>query len=83
MAFIDAFLWGTGLSLGICVGLVAWMCLRTAVSRVLGITEQWVTSVDLQRQSLAALVERNLLTTETNEFAKRIALMLERERDRA
>lgn len=78
MAFIDAFLWGTGLSLGMCVGLVAWMFLRTASSKVLGITEQWTTSLQLQRESLEALKLRNILTTETNELAERITLMLER-----
>lgn len=28
MTFITAFLWGTGLSLGMCVGLVVWSYLR-------------------------------------------------------
>jgi hypothetical protein len=80
MAFVNAFLWGTGLSLGICVGLVAWMFLRTAFGKVLGITEQWSSSLQLQRESLEALKLRNILTTETNEFVERIALMLERDR---
>lgn len=78
MAFIDAFLWGTGFSLGICVGLLTWLFLRTVSEKILGIADHWSSSVQLQRDSLALLRERNSLTVETNEFAERIALMLER-----
>ena len=80
MAFIDAFLWGTGLSLGICVGLVAWMFLRTASEKILGIADHWSSSMQLQRDSLALLRERNELTVETNEALEQIAGWLERDR---
>jgi len=78
MAFVNALLWGTGLSLGICVGLLTWLFLRTASEKILGIADHWSSSMQLQRDSVSLLRERNSLTVETNEFAERIALMLER-----
>jgi hypothetical protein len=79
MAFVNAFLWGTGLSLGLCVGLVAWLFLRTVSEKILGIADHWSSSLQLQRESLAALTERNLLADETNGYVERIALMFERD----
>ena len=74
MAFLESFLWGTGLSLGICVGLVAWAFLRTGVYKLLGVTASLESNLQFNRESLAALQERNRLTCDTNDLLGRIAL---------
>ncbi len=76
--FVEALLWGTGLSLGICVGLVAWIFLREATYRILGIHK----IVDEARQHgidcLGALLDRNSIGATTNEIWVRIEnLMIE------
>lgn len=65
MVFITAFLWGVGISLGMCVGLVTWWLLRPLVNK--------------DDAYLAALQERNKLTVNTNEYLDRIADALEKE----
>jgi len=77
MEFISGLLWGTGLSLGICVGLVTWVFLRTAVNWLLGITSKRDAAERLDENYLAALQYRNVLTIETNELLERIAVHLE------
>jgi hypothetical protein len=77
MIFLEAFLWGTGLSLGMCVGLVAWVFLRTAVNKLLGITEQLNKHVEIGVNSLLALQERNDLTISSNARLERIANAVE------
>lgn len=79
MTFLTAFLWGTGLSLGLCVGLVAWVFLRTATYKLLGITEDLQKHVEISVKSLAALYERNDLTVKTNEALELIAERLQRD----
>ena len=66
MIFLEAFLWGTGISLGMCVGLMTWGLIRpmTPGSRV-------ARSID--RKSIEALQERNILTIKTNVFLERTA----------
>ena len=66
MVFVTAFLWGTGISLGMCVGLVAWAILRP-------MTPGYGVVREVDRISLEALNERNRLTEETNKSIKRIA----------
>lgn len=66
MEFVTGFLWGAGLSLGLCVGLVAWVFLRTAVYRLLGITGESEKHWEWNRTSVQLLHERNKLTHETN-----------------
>ncbi len=74
MAFITAFLWGAGISLGLCVGLAAWLLIRPVVTRD---KEDWSTIREYNRQSLVALYERNGMTSEMNEYLDRIANALE------
>jgi len=75
--FSSGLLWGSGLSLGICVGLVAWIFLREAANWLLGITAKLDRHLDSTLRSMALLAERNEMTRETNEQATRIALMSE------
>jgi len=77
MQFLSGFMWGSGLSLGICVGLVAWVFLRTLTQKVLGITEEWDSIRDHNRKSIAALEARNELTEETNIAIQKIASYLD------
>ncbi len=56
--FITAFIWGTGISLGLCVGLAAWTWLRPLV----GSKDEWMTVKEYNRMSIEALEERNRLT---------------------
>ena len=77
--FVESFLWGTGLSLGLCVGLVAWAFLRHGVHKVLGIDDQWETQREYNRESLDCLKERNRLTVVTNEIIERIACEFEQD----
>ena len=79
MTFVESFLWGSGFSLGTCVGLVAWVFLRTWVNRICGVAEQWDTQVTFNEKSLNALEERNGLTVETNELLARLATRFERD----
>jgi len=72
MVFIEAFLWGAGISLGMCVGLVAWALLRRVVTKPTD--DEWQTTNRLQLHSLQ---RRNSLTSDTNEYLKRIATALE------
>ena len=73
MTFIESFLWGSGFSLGFCVGLVAWVFLRTWANRVCGVADEHGTILECHRKSVEALEERNLMTVETNELIERIA----------
>jgi len=75
MTFVQGFLWGSGLSLGLCVGLVAWSFLADRLSERTG---RWDSQLKLQRESLDALRERNELTIETSQRLGRIADNLER-----
>lgn len=54
MQFCDGFLWGSGLSLGICAGSVAWLFLRAGSHWMLGIKNK-----EHDSKALAALTERN------------------------
>lgn len=76
--FIQASSWGTGLSLGFCVGLVTWMFLKEAVNRLMGVSATRDDSRRFNLLTLDALQERNRLTREeTNTYLERIALALE------
>ena len=77
MIFLEAFLWGTGLSLGMCVGLVAWIFLKAAAYKILGIAADLERHLQLGVASLAALESRNELTVETNEWMESIAHAME------
>ena len=79
MIFLTAFLWGTGLSLGLCVGLVAWVFLKAAAYKILGIDVQWEMMRAYERECLGALQSRNDLTESTNVRLERIADAIERE----
>ena len=57
MTFVTAFLWGTGISLGFCVGLVAWSLLRPLV-----IGKEFDTMKALHIESNELLKRRNALT---------------------
>lgn len=72
MQFVSGFLWGSGLSLGICVGLVAWVFLRTMANKICGIADDWYRLQQYNKASLAALVARNELTKVTNEHLKNL-----------
>ena len=73
MEFISALQWGTGLSLGFCVGLVTWAIVRTKF-----FASRDDTYLDVHRDSVDLLRERNRLTAEeTNVFLERIAHALE------
>ncbi len=78
MEFILGLQWGTGLSLGFCVGLVVWMFLKVGVERLLGIPSLLDESRQFSLGTLRALLHRNRLTAETNEIGERIAAVLER-----
>jgi hypothetical protein len=67
MVFVTALLWGTGISLGLCVGMVTWAVLCPLV----------VKHKELFDASLDALQERNRLTVEANEYRKRTAVAAE------
>ncbi len=64
MPVLTAFLWGTGLSLGMCVGLVAWSIYRQP---------ERFASRQYERLCLRALQERNRLNGELIEQVERIA----------
>jgi len=76
MAFLSALAWGTGLSLGMCVGLVTWGLIRKTFGKALDIVDT-VSNLErnheLSRRSVEALIKRNELTEETNLELKRIA----------
>ena len=82
MTFVESFLWGAGFSLGICVGLVAWAFLRTASSKILGLSQHWEQIEEINKASIAALEERNRLTEVTNDYMERIAAASEEAIDR-
>lgn len=70
MAFITALLWGTGLSLGMCVGLVAWAWLRPWIT---GEKQRDDAAFTYNVAVLEALQERNRLTVELINEVERIA----------
>ena len=59
MEFISGLQWGTGLSLGICVGLVAWVLLREGLYRLLGIANLLDENRQFNLDTLKALLDRN------------------------
>lgn len=73
MTFLEAFLWGSGLSIGGCVGLVAWLFLKNAAYIYLGVDSQWETMRLHETECLAALLSRNDLTTKTNAILQHIS----------
>ncbi len=73
MIFLDGFLWGAGISLGFCVGLVAWLFLKTATYWVLGVTEELKEDREFSAVTVRALLERNRLTKDTIDRLERIA----------
>ena len=75
--FIQASSWGTGLSLGFCVGLVAWMFLKEAVHWLMGVPAKLDDSRRINLLMLDSLQERNRLTEETNELLERIAVAMD------
>ena len=75
--FIQASSWGTGLSLGVCVGLVTWMFLKEAVNRLMGVPAKLDDSRRINLLMLDSLQTRNRLTEETNELLERIAGAIE------
>ncbi|HUT87894.1 MAG TPA: hypothetical protein VMY37_00215 [Thermoguttaceae bacterium] len=77
MAFLEALLWGAGFSLGLCVGLVAWVFLRMGTYKLLGLASDRDTTEYFNRESLNALRTRNALTLTTNAQLRRIALAIE------
>ena len=80
MEFISGLMWGTGLSLGICAGLVTWVFLREGVNRLLGVTSyERNTFRQFNKQSLEALSERNRLTCKTNALLERLAIRFEQD----
>ncbi len=74
MVFVTAFLWGTALSLGLCVGLAAWAFIRP---RITGENNGLMTVHEVNRLSVEALHERNQLTVSLVEQVERIADGLE------
>ena len=77
MEFISGLQWGTGLSLGFCVGLVAWVLLREGLNRLLGITCLLDEHREFNRATLEALLSRNRLAVEGSVFLERIAVAIE------
>jgi hypothetical protein len=63
MEFVSGLLWGSGISLGFCVGLVTWAIVKAGMDKVLGVSR---TVRDINERSIAALERRNELTVETN-----------------
>lgn len=76
MQFVDGFLWGSGLSLGIAVGLFVWIFLRTFANKICGIANDWERLQKYNSKSLAALEERNRLTYMTNTWIEQIVTNL-------
>jgi hypothetical protein len=73
MDFISGLQWGTGLVLAFCGGGVAWLFLKPAVYRLLGITEILSENRQFNRDTLEALMQRNRLTEVTNLQLRHIA----------
>lgn len=70
--FLTALLWGTGLSLGMCVGFITWAIFRRVILKA-----SYDTHLAIQRESVELLQERNCLTVVTNKLVERIALACE------
>lgn len=77
MEFISGIMWGAGVSLGLCVGLVTWVFLRQATYWLLGITIDSSEHRRFNRETLEALLERNALTQETNSRLGHIGVTIE------
>jgi hypothetical protein len=75
------FEYGTGLSLGFCVGLVTWIFLRTAVNWLLGITWKPDRHLRIAVESLDVLYERNALTKDTISALNYIASCIKKSHD--
>ena len=76
MTFLTAFLWGTGLSLGLCVGLVAWAFLRPRISVS---TSDWRLQHESNQLALNALLNRNRISEDMVDAVARIANAIELE----
>ena len=72
-----AFLWGLGVSCGAAIGLLVFLLMKSGLEWSMGIRETNLTIERTNRASLAALLERNKHTEETNELLDRIADSLE------
>ncbi len=68
MTFITAFLWGTGLSLGMCVGLVVWSWLRPLFTKRLDDA-----AFKYNAEVLKLLQDRNRMTVAQVAALERIA----------
>ncbi len=74
MTFITAFLWGTGLSLGMCVGLIVWSRLRPWITD----EPDYASVRAFNKATLLALEERNRLTGSQVNALDRIAIAAEK-----
>ncbi len=72
MIFLEALQSATGWGAGLCVWLVAWLFLKAAAYRILGITEALKEDREFSAITVRALMERNALTQCTNELLERI-----------
>ena len=64
--FWNAFIWGLGVSSGGAIGLIGFVLTLWACQWVTGKAAMVARLKDFDERSLAALLERNELTTETN-----------------
>ena len=76
MEFLRGFLWGTGVSLGLCVGLVVWIFLRTWAHWIVGISDELRFRKEHDRKCLAALEERNQLSGQQIDVLRDIAFTI-------
>ncbi len=77
MTFLESFLCGTGISLGICVGLVAWVCLREFLEKTLGREAFREEQKRYSEDTLAALQTRNDMTAATTAALSQSATAIE------
>lgn len=75
--FLEALLWGAGISIGLCIGGIAWILAKEAVYRLLGVQEILDESRQIGRDSLESLLDRNRLTKAANNYLERIAFAIE------
>lgn len=71
--FWTAFIWGLGVSTGAAVGLLCWVCMFWSLEWLLGRSADKLDLKKINKESLEALVLRNELTRDTNDYLANIA----------